>query len=211
MPRRSFRQWIITFLAFTDAATFTIPIYDQISSWAGSNQVHNSKEMLQKALPFTPDHDSLHAPIEDVALIAYGLNVSIGTPLQSFRMLLDITWDTLFIESSDCASNLCKSYNHTGFNSSASTSYSKSDDALILDYGEVIFDGYLARDTLSFADLQVDRQPFLDAKDIWPKTFFHWYFDYDGVLGFAPNYTNHPWHIVPFTMAGNRLQKSSRP
>lgn len=197
MHQRSFRQWIIISLAFTDAAIFTIPIYDQISSLSGSNQVRNSKEMPQKILPFTSDHDPLHSPIEDAALITYGLNVSIRTPPQSFRMLLDITWDTLFIQSSDCASNLCQSYNHTGFNSSASTSYSRSDDTFTLDYGYVSFEGYLARDTFSVAGLQIDRQPFLDAIYIWPRTFFHWYVDYDGVLGFVPNYTNNPWHFVP--------------
>lgn len=141
-------------------------------------------------------------------MIAYGLNVTIGNPPQSLTMLLDIEWDTFFVQSSACESALCKSYNHTGFNSSASTSYVKSKNELTVDYNDVLFSGKLARDTLSLAGLNIDKQPFLDARDIWPRTFFHWYIEYNGVIGFAPRYVTQPWHVVPSPwqmIVGNEL------
>jgi hypothetical protein len=66
----------------------------------------------------------------------------------------------------------------------------------------------LARDTLSLAGLNIEKQLFLDARDIWPRTFFYWYIEYNGVIGFAPRYIAQLWHVVPLPwqmIVGNEL------
>jgi hypothetical protein len=118
------------------------------------------------------------------------------------KVLLDIEWDTFFVQSSSCQTSLCKGYNHTGFNYSVSTSYIPSDSYLWLNYANANFEGSIAQDTLNMAGLEIPQQTFLDATDINPSTFFHWYIDYSGVLGFSPGHANHrpdvpsPWEMI---------------
>ncbi|KAF2189340.1 acid protease [Zopfia rhizophila CBS 207.26] len=130
--------------------------------------------------------------MEDVALIAYGLNISIGTPPQSIKVLFDISWPTFFLQSAFCQSNPCTVSPHTGFNSSESSTYIPSTDYLYVVYDGVAFEGNVSLDTLNVAGLGILSQVFLNAVDAHEVGWLDWYFDYDGVLGFAPNHVGFP-------------------
>jgi hypothetical protein len=101
-------------------------------------------------------------------------------------MAIDIEWDILFFPSSNCYNTFCTSDNISTFNSPASSSFLPSQERLSFNYAGMNFDGPISNDTLSFNGLEIKNQPFLEATDIWPGSFFDWYIQYSGVIGFAP-------------------------
>jgi hypothetical protein len=54
----------------------------------------------------------------------------------------------------------------------------------------------MAQDTLNIAGLAIPQQHFLNAIIAQPRTFFHWYFDYNGVLGLAPTFAGDNFHVL---------------
>ena len=99
--------------------------------------------------------------------------------------------NTFFLQSASCNSTLCTNYNHTGFNSSQSTTYVPSTDQLLLTYAAANFKGNISQDILNIAGIEIPSQKFLDAVDIWPAAYWHYYIEYNGVLGLAPAYKNY--------------------
>jgi hypothetical protein len=113
-------------------------------------------------------------------------------------MVLDIEWDAILVQSSLCE-GLCESINHTGFNSSASTSFISSEDEFTLNYASTVFSGSLGEDTISIAGLDLRKQSILEATYIAPIGNFAWYFQYDGILGLSPRSkfgTSSPWQSI---------------
>lgn len=98
--------------------------------------------------------------------------------------------DTFILQSASCNSTLCTSYNHSGFNSSHSSTYVPSSDQLIVSYAAADFKGNISKDVLNIAGIEIPSQKFLDAIDIWPSVYFHYYYEYNGVIGLAPAYRN---------------------
>ncbi|KAF2112803.1 aspartic peptidase domain-containing protein [Lophiotrema nucula] len=141
----------------------------------------------QQVLPGHFGPVQFRAPLSDAALIAYSFEVAIGTPSQSAKVVLDIESPTSWVQSTACKSVLCTSYNHTGVNFSASHSYvaDPQSEPALFDYANVAFGGVQADESFTIADLPVTGQSFVDVTSARPSTFFHWYFNYNGVLGLA--------------------------
>lgn len=125
--------------------------------------------------------------IQDVALILVGFNISIGTPAQSFKVSLSIESDYLMLQSDACKSDRCQDMNHTGFDSSKSSTFSDSPDRFTEVFGLVRWEGYHAKETIGVGDVSFPTIPFLLADYISDIGWFHWYYDYDGALGLSPN------------------------
>jgi Eukaryotic aspartyl protease len=136
--------------------------------------------------------------------------LKVGTPPQTFKVLLDFSWSSeyyeeasgkqdllqegLFLPSVQCTSSLCRpSDTHPGphqgphlFNESASETYIPSDKRSSVFYAWTAFDGTLGADVANLAGITVTHQEFLDATDVYAPSYISFYQYYDGVLGLAP-------------------------
>jgi hypothetical protein len=120
-------------------------------------------------------------------------------------MAIDLSWSPLFIPSISCWGAWCdhqRQYDHNfrAFNSSLSTTYTPTTQTENLEYANMIFNGQIANDTFSFGSIKIKEQPFLEATDISPETFVHWYFNYSGVIGLSYGEENltlpSPWRAI---------------
>jgi hypothetical protein len=95
----------------------------------------------------------------------------------------------LMVQSSECQTGVCLQNNHTGFNSSLSSTFQPEYPHFQIHFGMVYWQGFYAKDTVSFAGQTLPKFPILFAETVeWEDWFhFNWYFDYDAVLGLAPD------------------------
>ncbi|KAF2276401.1 acid protease [Westerdykella ornata] len=183
------------------AITFRTPVSDHIvSKLLNAHRYDVIQSHLYRVVPSSDLH-SKQSSLQDVALVAYGVNITVGTPQQTVKVLLDNNFPFLFIQSADCDSSLCSSYGHSGFNSSGSSSYQDGGSGLQkFHYANVDFEGIKAKDLVGVAGLELDEQVFENVVTAKPRTFFHWYFDYNGVLGLGrlpSEYGLHsPWQSI---------------
>jgi hypothetical protein len=124
-------------------------------------------------------------------MVFNGFNITIGQPPQSIRMALSIESQYLMVQSSECQTEPCLESNHTGFNSSLSSTFQPEDPRFQKHFAWVCWEGFYAKDTVSFTGLELRNQSLLYAESIDWESWMHlyWYFDYDGVLGLAPHST----------------------
>lgn len=113
----------------------------------------------------------------------YTTNISLGTPPQPFRAVVDLMWNDLFVPSAECRGSHCETKAY--YNSSASSSFSKNNTASRCFYGPIVASGHVNNESLTIADLVVPNQPFHELNHydtVWPD-FEHEHFD--SVLGLA--------------------------
>jgi hypothetical protein len=112
--------------------------------------------------------------------VGYYGPITIGTPPQSFTVIMDTGSSNLWIPSLKCTQRVC--VQHDRYNSSASTSYVKNGQPLKIQYGTGSMNGFLSQDTVGLAGLSVKSQIFgeavTEAKDFDGQPF-------DGILGLA--------------------------
>ena len=120
----------------------------------------------------------------------YLIPAAIGNPPQPVRLLVDLTWDTLWVTSVDCDD--CNDYDpdRLPFQANLSSTYCQKDHDAEMVYALDRIFGELATDTFQIAGLEVSQQPFVNADEINALGFIDFYFGYDGVLGLAPRF-NH--------------------
>ena len=110
----------------------------------------------------------------------YYINISIGTPAQSFRVILRTYTTGLWVPSISCPDsyNMCK--DHRKYNSTASSTYS-SERATYM-YADMI--GKLSYDAVSFCGQTVKKQAFAESIRYGYNSSS---IPYDGFLGLGPN------------------------
>lgn len=148
-----------------------IPIAEQLEN---ANIADHAKALGQKYMGVRPpkasdmfkhtaidiekDHD---VPIENFANAQYFSEISIGSPAQTFKVILDTGSSNLWVPSSECGSIAC--YLHTKYDSSASSSYKKNGSDFEIRYGSGSVAGHISQDTVSIGDLKVKNQLFGEA------------------------------------------------
>lgn len=107
--------------------------------------------------------------------------IGLGSPIQTFNVIFDTGSANLWIPSKKCRSPAC--WTHKNYNSAASSTYEADGRALEIHYGSGSMKGFLSRDTLSVAGLEVHNQTFGEATTLPGITFLAAHFD--GILGMA--------------------------
>lgn len=105
--------------------------------------------------------------------------ISVGTPAQTFKVILDTGSSNLWVPSSKCNSIAC--YLHTKYESSASSTYTKNGSSFEIQYGSGSMKGFVSQDTLKIGDITVKNQDFAEATEEPGLAFA--FGKFDGILG----------------------------
>lgn len=118
-------------------------------------------------------------PLHNLFNTQYSADISLGTPHQKFRVILDTGSSKFWVPSSKCRSDACAGHNK--YNSSASPTYKANGTAFSINYGLGFAEGFLSQDTLGVGNLNVRKQVFGEAlkQTGAPVASF------DGILGLA--------------------------
>jgi saccharopepsin len=105
--------------------------------------------------------------------------ISIGTPPQDFKVILDTGSSNLWVPSQSCGSIAC--YLHQKYDSSASSSYKKNGTEFEIRYGSGSLSGFVSQDDVTIGDLKIKGQDFAEATNEPGLAFAFGRFD--GILG----------------------------
>ncbi|KAL8725889.1 MAG: hypothetical protein Q9181_006249 [Wetmoreana brouardii] len=127
--------------------------------------------------------------------LIYFTEIGIGTPPQTFQVLVDISSPETFVTSIKCEK--CAP-GGVRYDSSKSRSSEKNGTVIMVDYEYVCASGNLTIDNFQFDEIQVKSQPFLEAASVQPVGF-----SWDdmsiihGILGLTPSSAGSALRIHP--------------
>ncbi|ORY13304.1 aspartyl proteinase [Clohesyomyces aquaticus] len=166
-----------------------IPLSEQLQY---ANFEEHTKALGQKYMGIRPEThteqvfkapyvaDGTHpVPITNFLNAQYFSEISLGTPPQSFKVILDTGSSNLWVPSSECNSIAC--YLHTKYDHSSSSTYTKNGSSFEIRYGSGELSGYVSQDTFQIGDLKIKDQLFAEATSEPGLAFAFGRFD--GIMG----------------------------
>jgi len=161
---------------------------------AGANIDTHVKHLGQKYMGIRPQshidemfkdtaiHDNKgdhRVPVSNFMNAQYFSEITIGTPPQTFKVVLDTGSSNLWVPSSECGSIAC--YLHTKYDSSSSSTYKKNGTSFEIRYGSGSLSGFVSQDIMTIGDLEIKDQIFAEATEEPGLAFAFGRFD--GILG----------------------------
>ncbi|KAH8595269.1 putative vacuolar protease A [Bisporella sp. PMI_857] len=183
-------------LGAVDAAKHTLPLkkVSLTEQLAYANVDQQARHLGQKYMGIRPDshvkemfkETSIHSsdkghtvPVQNFLNAQYFSEITLGTPPQTFKVILDTGSSNLWVPSQKCGSIAC--YLHTTYDSSSSSTYKKNGTSFEIRYGSGELSGFVSQDTLTIGDLTVKDQVFAEATEEPGLAFAFGRFD--GILG----------------------------
>ncbi|KAK0516980.1 hypothetical protein JMJ35_000135 [Cladonia borealis] len=137
------------------------------------------KEEMFKDTSIHLDQDDHSVPVSNFLNAQYFSEIAIGTPPQTFKVVLDTGSSNLWVPSTECGSIAC--YLHTKYDSSASSTYKKNGSSFEIRYGSGSLSGFISQDVLQIGDLKIKDQDFAEATEEPGLAFAFGRFD--GIMG----------------------------
>lgn len=127
-----------------------------------------------------PQADGVHpVPVTNFMNAQYFSEITIGTPPQTFKVVLDTGSSNLWVPSKSCNSIAC--FLHSTYDSSASSTYKQNGSEFEIHYGSGSLTGFISNDVFSIGDLKIKDQDFAEATNEPGLAFAFGRFD--GILG----------------------------
>lgn len=200
----SIRSLLVLALVGLSLAIHKMPI-SRVYQTKESRMQHYNLVSLMKAAPqkflggrFT---NQAHVNITNFLDAQYFGTVSIGTPAQEFKVVLDTGSSNLWVPSHSCWSPAC--WVHTTFKSSESSTFAKNGTTFEILYGSGGVKGIESNDNVDLGGLTVQGATFGEATTLSGVSFLAAQFD--GILGLAFD-TISVNHVEPIFYAMVRQQ-----
>ncbi|PPQ75132.1 hypothetical protein CVT26_012093 [Gymnopilus dilepis] len=120
-------------------------------------------------------------PLTNFMNAQYFTEISLGSPPQSFKVILDTGSSNLWVPSVKCTSIAC--FLHAKYDSSASSTYKANGSEFSIQYGSGSMEGFVSNDQLTIGDLVIKGQDFAEATKEPGLAFA--FGKFDGILGLA--------------------------
>ncbi|KAJ6599029.1 aspartic peptidase A1 [Mycena vulgaris] len=131
-------------------------------------------------------------PLSNFMNAQYFAEIQLGTPPQSFKVILDTGSSNLWVPSTSCTSIAC--FLHAKYDSSSSSSHKANGSAFSIQYGSGSMEGFVSNDVLAIGDLKIPKQDFAEATKEPGLAFA--FGKFDGILGLGYD-TISVNHITP--------------
>lgn len=147
---------------------------------AGYGNPYEENGQNPAEVPFV-SNSKHEAPLTNYLNAQYFTEIQIGSPAQTFKVILDTGSSNLWVPSQDCGSLAC--YLHQKYDHEASSSYKANGSEFSIQYGSGSMEGYISQDTLAIGDLVIPNQDFAEATSEPGLAFA--FGKFDGILGLA--------------------------
>ncbi|GMM48963.1 proteinase A [Pichia kluyveri] len=120
-------------------------------------------------------------PLTNYMNAQYFTEIQLGTPGQTFKVILDTGSSNLWVPSTECTSLAC--YLHAKYDHDSSSTYKQNGTDFAIRYGSGSLEGFISQDLLTFGDLVIPEQDFAEATSEPGLAFA--FGKFDGILGLA--------------------------